>query len=110
MPASAAAYRAAVPVFAALGDDVRLSLVRQLGSGGPVSLAELCDGRTITRQAVSKHLKVLTNAGLVQAEKRGRESIFALRPAQVDAARAALDAISHEWDRRVERLRRFVEE
>lgn len=109
MQPSAATYRAAIPVFAALGDEVRLALVRQLGGDGPASLNQLCDGKQISRQAVSKHLKVLADAGLVRGTRRGRESIYELRPAKVDSARQALDAISREWDAAIVRLKHFVE-
>lgn len=106
---SAATYRAAVPVFAALGDDHRLALVRRLSSGGPASLSRLADGAGITRQGVSKHLRVLKDAGLVQKTRRGRESIWSLEPASMLAAQRALDEISRQWDSALGRLQAFVE-
>jgi DNA-binding transcriptional ArsR family regulator len=107
---SAAAYRAAIPVFAALGDEQRLALVRRLSAGGPASLSRLSEGAGITRQGVSKHLRVLASAGLVRSTRRGREQIWALAPARMAAAQRALDAISVEWDASIARLRAFVEE
>lgn len=106
---SAARYRAAVPVFAALGDEQRLALVRRLCAGGPASLTRLADGAPITRQGVSKHLRVLESAGLVKSTRRGRESVWELEPARMLSAQRALDEISREWDAALARLQAFVE-
>jgi DNA-binding transcriptional ArsR family regulator len=106
---SAAVYRAAVPVFAALGDDQRLALVRRLCAGGPASLSHLAAGAGITRQGVSKHLRVLAEAGLVRSTRRGRERVWTLEPARMLAAQRALDQISRDWDSALDRLRQFVE-
>lgn len=98
------------PVFAALGDETRLLLVRRLSSGGPLSIARLTEGTAVTRQAVTKHLEVLKNAGLVRSARRGRERIWRLEPEQLDEARKWLDVISAHWDAALERLRLAVEE
>src|SRR5688500_10548554 len=96
--ASSATYRAAIPVFAALGDEQRLALVRRLCAGGPASLSRLATGAGITRRGVSKHLHVLAAAGLVRSTRQGRQSIWALEPARILAAHRALDEISSQWD------------
>jgi len=106
---NAASYRAAVPVFAALGDEQRLALVRRLCAGGPASLTRLAEGARITRQGVTKHLRVLEDAGLVKSTRQGRESIWELEPQRMRSAQRALDEISREWDRALARLRAFVE-
>lgn len=106
---SAAVDRAAIPVFAALGDEHRLGLVRRLSAHGPASLRHLSEGAGITRQGVSKHLRVLAAAGLVRRARRGRESIWTLAPSRMLAAQRALDQISMEWDASLARLRAFVE-
>jgi DNA-binding transcriptional ArsR family regulator len=106
---SAATYRAAIPIFAALGDEQRLALVRRLSVHGPASLSRLCDGAGMTRQGVSKHLHVLASAGLVRRTQRGRESIWTLAPARMAAAQRALETISAEWDASLARLRAYVE-
>ncbi len=106
---SAATYRAAIPIFAALGDEHRLALVRRLSAQGPTALSRLCEGAGMTRQGVSKHLHVLAAAGLVRRTQRGRESIWTLAPARMAAAQRALDAISVEWDASLARLRTHVE-
>lgn len=98
------------PVFAALGDETRLLLVRRLCSGGPLSIARLTEGTTVSRQAITKHLEVLKRAGLVRSSRRGRERIWRLEPEQLDEARQWLDVISAQWDAALERLRLAVEE
>ena len=99
----------AAGVFFALGDGTRLSVVRRLGTGGALSATALSDGAAVTRQAIVKHLHVLEEARLVTHEKRGREVLYALAPERLAAARDYLDAVSLDWDRALERLRRFVE-
>jgi DNA-binding transcriptional ArsR family regulator len=99
----------AAPVFAALGDETRLRLVSRMCTGGPQSIALLTAGAGVTRQAVTKHLLVLAEAGLVRDFRRGRERRWQLEPSRLDEARRALDVISQQWDRTLERLREFVE-
>lgn len=106
---SARTLRAHAPVFAALGDETRLSLVAKLASGQSLSLSALADGTRVTRQAVTKHLRVLEGAGLVKGERRGRESLYQLTQAPLDDARAALEAVSAQWDAALGRLKAFVE-
>jgi len=100
----------AAPVFAALGDETRLSLVTRMGSGEPLSIAQLARGMPVTRQAVTKHLRVLSDAGLVRDFRRGRERMWQPDPQRIADARRYLDAISRRWDEALERLRRHVEE
>jgi DNA-binding transcriptional ArsR family regulator len=106
---STATYRAAIPIFAALGDEHRLALVRRLSAQGPTRLSRLCDNAGMSRQGVSKHLRVLASAGLVRRTQRGRESIWTLTPARMAAAQRALQTISAEWDASLARLRAYVE-
>jgi DNA-binding transcriptional ArsR family regulator len=107
--ASTAVARAA-PVFAALGDEIRLALVARLGAARPLSIAQLTAGTDVTRQAITKHLQVLAHAGLVSDARRGRERIWQLDAKRVEEARRYLDAISKRWDEALDRLRRFVED
>ncbi|OQX69509.1 MAG: transcriptional regulator [Sorangiineae bacterium NIC37A_2] len=100
---------ASAPVFAALGDPQRILLVSRLCQNGPMSVARLTEGTGITRQAVTKHLRVLEGAGLARSEKSGRETIWALDQRPLDKAREHLDSISRQWDAAIERLRAFVE-
>jgi DNA-binding transcriptional ArsR family regulator len=106
---SSSRKRAVADVFFALGDGTRLSVVKKLGAGGALSATALSDGAKVTRQAIVKHLQVLEGAGLVTAEKRGREVLYALELARLDDARGFLDDVSASWDRALERLRVLVE-
>jgi DNA-binding transcriptional ArsR family regulator len=106
---SAARVRDAAPLFAALGDETRLALLLRLSSGGPRSIAALSEKADVTRQAITKHLEVLSQAGLVKSERVGRERVWELRPERLADAHAALDRISKQWDDALERLRAFVE-
>jgi DNA-binding transcriptional ArsR family regulator len=100
----------AAPLFAALGDGTRLALVDRLGAHGPLSIARLTNGTAITRQAVTKHLYILADAGFVHTSRRGRERIWTLDPARLDEARRCLDQIAQQWDEALDRLKVFVEE
>ena len=99
----------AAPVFAALGDATRLKLVARLGSVGPQSIAQLAEGSDVTRQAITKHLLVLDDAGLVHSERRGRERIWEFDVGRLHEARRFLDDVSIQWDRALHRLKEFVE-
>ena len=97
------------PVFAALGDPTRLWVVARLCAGGPQSIADLTAGSKVTRQAVTKHLRVLAQAGLARGERRGRESRWALQPERLALARRHLELISEEWTRRLGALERHLD-
>jgi len=99
-----------VPLFAALGDETRLTLLMKLGHGPLLSITRLTEGSTLTRQAITKHLRILEDAGLVRGVRRGRESLFQLEPGSLGEARDALDSISRQWDHALARLRSFVED
>jgi DNA-binding transcriptional ArsR family regulator len=107
---SAAQFAAAAPVFAALGDETRLRLVCRLCADGPLSITHLSEGATVTRQAITKHLRALADAGVVRDARRGRERIWELEPKRLEKARLCLDQISEQWDYAIGRLRAFVEE
>lgn len=100
----------AAPVFAALGDETRLELVARLSADGPLSIVRLTEGAGVSRQAITKHLQALAEAGLVRSLRRGRERIWQIRPSRLAEAGRALEEISAEWDRALERLRTFVED
>lgn len=96
-------------VFAALGDETRLRLVSRLCDGGPLSITNLATGSSITRQAITKHLRVLAAAGLVQNARHGRESVWRLNRQRLAEAQHHLDLISKQWDDALVRLQKFVE-
>src|SRR5437660_3420981 len=101
--------RNSAPIFAALGDETRLRLIAVLCAGGAVSIAQRTSGTQITRQAVTKHLHVLADAGLVRGVKVGRERRWEFVPTQLEEARRSLDVIAQQWDHALERLRMAVE-
>jgi DNA-binding transcriptional ArsR family regulator len=107
--AALASLSHAAPIFAALGDETRLALVKRLGSGVPLSITHLTAGSNVTRQAVTKHLEVLASAGLVRDERRGRERLWVFEGEGLDEARRLLDEISSQWDDALERLKKLVE-
>jgi DNA-binding transcriptional ArsR family regulator len=106
---AARSWTESAPVFAALGDETRLRVVSRLCEEGPLSITQLTEGSRVSRQAVTKHLRVLADAGLVKSTRDGRESVWKLEPSGLEEARRLLDIISREWDDTLERLRAFVE-
>ena len=97
-------------LFAALGDETRLRLVSRLCDGGPMSITRLTEGSKVTRQAITKHLRVMEGSGLVRSTRRGRESVWQLDQRRLEDARRHLDVISRQWDNALLRLRKFVED
>jgi DNA-binding transcriptional ArsR family regulator len=97
-------------LFAALGDETRLQLVSRLCDDGPLSITRLTAGSRVTRQAISKHLHVMEEAGLVRSKRHGRESVWQLEQRRLEDARRYLAVISKQWDDALGRLRKFVEE
>lgn len=97
-------------LVAALGDTTRLALVDRLCAGGALSIARLTAGSGMTRQAITKHLNVLADVGLVRDVRRGRERIWMLDAERLAEARRSLDQISRQWDEALQRLKTFVEE
>ncbi len=97
-------------MFAALGDPTRLAMVERLADGSVRSIAALANGHGLTRQAIAKHLQVLERAELVQSRRTGRESLYALRPERIDAARNYLANVAAHWDAALERLKAHLEQ
>jgi DNA-binding transcriptional ArsR family regulator len=96
-------------IFAALGDPTRLSLVTKLIDGKPHSISTLATDTHISRQAITKHLRVLENVGLVTNLKAGRESLYELDTKPLKSIQEYLDIIANEWDRSLNSLKAFVE-
>jgi DNA-binding transcriptional ArsR family regulator len=96
-------------LFAALGDPVRLAMIARLCDDGPLATIELKRDMAVSRQAVTKHLHVLENAGLVCSDRVGRDRQWRMQADQLAATRGYLDQISKQWDIRLERLKAFVE-
>ena len=96
-------------VFFALGDKTRLQLIAILCAGGAFSITQLTANTDVTRQAVTKHLQVLADAGLVKDLKIGRERLWQFDPAQVEEARQSLEIIGRQWERALGRLKASLE-
>jgi DNA-binding transcriptional ArsR family regulator len=92
-------------VFAALADPTRRQVVQSLSAGSTVTASALARDLPVTRQAVAKHLAFLNDAGLVAAERRGRETHYRLTPAPLTEAASWMAAVGAEWDDRLESLR-----
>jgi DNA-binding transcriptional ArsR family regulator len=91
-------------VFGALADPTRRGLIERLVATGPATATNLVNGLPVTRQAVVKHLQVLAEAGLVSAERRGREVRYAAAAAALNPALEWMAATGAAWDRRLDRL------
>ena len=101
--------QAHAPAFAALGDETRLSLVAKLCGGQPRSISQLTEGSKLTRQAITKHLRVLESVGIVHSVRTGRESLFEFDPKPIEEIKKYLDLVSEQWDQALSRLKLFVE-
>jgi DNA-binding transcriptional ArsR family regulator len=107
--AGATKRRAPASVFAALGDPTRLALVTKLATGQPYSISQLTKGSKLTRQAISKHLRVLETVGMVHSVRTGRENLFEFDPRPIEGIKEYLDFVSEQWDGALSRLKSFVE-
>jgi DNA-binding transcriptional ArsR family regulator len=105
----AAKRRAYAPAFSALGEETRLSLVAKLCGGQPCSISQLTKGSKLTRQAITKHLRVLESVGMVHSVRTGRENRFEFNPEPMEEMKKYLDLVSEQWDQALSRLRTFVE-
>jgi DNA-binding transcriptional ArsR family regulator len=97
------------PVFTALADPMRRSLLANLAETSPRTATQLAEEYPITRQGVLKHLRVLEEAGLVSVYQEGREKRFVLTPEPLGELEIWIKEISAKWDQRLLRLKAFVE-
>lgn len=96
-------------LFAALGDETRLALLRRLSEGGPASISSLSESFRVSRQAVTKHLQFLACAGIIDGRRTGREHVWALKPGRLADAQHCLELIARGWDDALGRLKAHVE-
>jgi len=96
-------------VFAALGDGIRLELIARLSRCEDRSISQLADGLQVTRQAVTKHLRVLEDASIVKSRRIGRESRFAIQKQTLDHAQDYLAKASTQWDNIISQIKTSVE-
>ena len=92
-------------VFTALADPTRRAILAALASGGPATATDLANRLPITRQAIAKHLVLLTEAGLVTAEPGERRRVrYRLRSSPMQVAQQFLAALARDWDGRLDAL------
>jgi DNA-binding transcriptional ArsR family regulator len=96
-------------LFAALGDETRLELLRRLSQGGPASISALAGSFRVSRQAITKHLQFLAAAAIIDGKRAGREHVWQLNPQRLAEAQRCLDAIARGWDEALGRLKLHVE-
>ena len=97
-------------LFAALGDPTRLALLQQLSNDGPASISTLAEERSMTRQGITKHLRVLAEAGIIDGSRLGREQVWRVNPQRLADGRRHLDVIAAGWDDALARFKLLVEE
>jgi DNA-binding transcriptional ArsR family regulator len=97
-------------VFTALADPTRRSILAALASGGPATATDLAGRLPITRQAIAKHLALLTDTGLVTAEPGERRRVrYRLRSAPMQVAQQFLAALARNWDGPLDALKDHLE-
>ncbi len=97
-------------IFAALGDETRLSLIARLSRASGQSISQLAKGTNLTRQAVTKHLQILERVGLVRSVRKGRETLFEFDATPIETMTQYLDLVSKQWDKKLTDLQTFLEE
>jgi len=97
-----------IPMFSALADETRWSILTALGEGD-ASASALAGRLPVTRQAIAKHLAVLEEVGLVEPVRVGRELRFRVVGAELAATAKKLDAIGRAWDRRLAAIKEIAE-
>jgi ArsR family transcriptional regulator, cadmium/lead-responsive transcriptional repressor len=96
-------------LWAAIADPSRRRVLDLLVARGTTTPTGLAAALPLTRQAVSKHLAVLHEAGLVGCHREGREVRYAIRPERLDAAARAMAGVAADWDRRLSAIKRIAE-
>ena len=97
-------------IFAALGDETRLSLISRLCRVSQQSISQLAEGTPLTRQAVTKHLQILERVGLVRRAHKGRETLFEFDAAPIETMTQYLELVSRQWDKKLTDLQTFLKE
>ena len=87
-----------------------MALLLKLCRGRPQSIVQLTEGSTLTRQAITKHLRVLETAGVVRSIRQGRKCLFRFKREPIEKVRQYLDHVSTQWDEALGRLKSFVED
>lgn len=95
--------------FAALSDPTRRAILMRLAEGD-ASVSALAEPFAMSQPAISRHLKVLEDAGLIETERMGQSRVRRLRPEGFGAARAFIEDMARYWPDRFDRLQRFLDE
>ena len=98
------------PIFKALGDPVRLEIVKRLSDGSTYTLGNLSEGLGVSRQGARKQIQVLESAKIIKIKSVGRETRVTLNAAPLEKARAFIASLEAQWDSRLQALKDFVEE
>jgi len=96
-------------IYKALGDPVRLGMIKRLANGSPYTIGELSHNLGISRQGARKQLQVLVAANVVQLKPKGRETQVILDTTTLEIARKFIAKLEQQWDQRLEALKIFTE-
>ena len=96
-------------IYKALGDPIRLEMVKRLAGGSPLNISELSKDLGVTRQGARKQLQVLVSAKVVHLTPQGRGTLVNLDTAALKMAKQFISRLETEWENRLEALKNFVE-
>ena len=99
----------AVQIFKALGDPIRLEIVKRLSNGSSYTMNYLSSDLGISRQGARKQIQVLVSANVVYLKPVGRETLVTLDVVSLESARLFITNIETKWDQRLNALKEFVE-
>ena len=97
-------------IYKALGDPIRLEIVRRLSTRSACTIGELSTNLGVSRQGARKQLQVLVKANVVHLAQRGRETHVTLDAKSLEVARTFIARLESQWDQRLEALKKFAEE
>jgi DNA-binding transcriptional ArsR family regulator len=95
-------------VFSALSDPTRRAVLRAVADAGQITATQLSSQFPVTRQAVTKHLAALSDAGLLRTTRHGRELFYEMTPAPLTDALDWITGVGADWDDRLKALRQYL--
>jgi DNA-binding transcriptional ArsR family regulator len=96
-------------LWSAIADPSRRRVLDLIVHGGEATPSVIAEAMPFSRQAVSKHLAVLEDVGLIESRRSGREVRYRVAPARLDEATRAMATVASEWDRRLRAIKRIAE-